>query len=60
MSPFPASNLASEHGKHAKTRVEKGHQLMRIASNDAVGRLDTRRVWCFAEKWSMHVCECKR
>jgi len=18
------------------------------------------RVWCFAEKWSMHVCECKR
>jgi len=18
------------------------------------------RIWCFAEKWSMHVCECKR
>jgi len=23
-------------------------------------RLNSICVWCFAEKWSMHVCECKR
>jgi len=30
-----------------------------LAGVPLVGCTD-RQIWCFAEKWSMHVCECKR
>jgi len=28
-----------------------------LADEDKIGG---SAIWCFAEKWSMHVCECKR
>jgi len=42
LSPFLLSKRACEAGKHEKNGAKKVHQLMPRASNDALGRIDTR------------------
>jgi len=43
LSPFLLSKGVCEAGKHEKNGAKKVHQMMPRASNDALGRIDTRR-----------------
>jgi len=42
LSPFLLSKVASGAGQHEKNGANKVQQLMPRASNDALGRIDTR------------------
>jgi len=42
LSPFLLSKEACEAEKHEKNGVKKVHQMMPRASNDALGRVDTK------------------
>jgi len=42
LNPFLLSEGACEAGKHEKNGARKAHQMMPKASNDALGRIDTR------------------
>jgi len=42
LSPFVLSKGACEVGKYEKNGAKKVHQMMPRASNDALGRIDTK------------------
>jgi len=46
LSPFLLSKGAREAGKNKKNGAKKVHQMMPGASNDALGRIDTRTGCC--------------
>jgi len=54
LNPFLLSKGACEAEKHEKNSAKKVHQMMPRASNDALGRIDTRTTtWAGVDVWPL-------
>jgi len=59
LSPFLLSRGACEAGKHEKNGAKKVHQLMPRATNDALGRIDTKVYPILLDTWCFEAYRCR-